>query len=133
MSISFGGSGRDDHIVVDGEDLRYPDNRRLAQRAGIGKNTRQSGSGGGFGAYQIHLGVRGAGASLKVPVEGAQGNAARIGGLAHTDAGPAGTFQNTGACGDEVSQGAVFRQHVVHLLGAWGDGQAHVGMDRPCP
>ena len=122
--------GRDDHVVVDEEGFRHGDRNAAAQFLRIGEYAGQGGSGGGFRADQIDLRVGCAGTAFKVAVERAQGHAAGIGGLPHADAGTAGGFEDPGPGGNEIGQRAVFGQHGVHLLGAGGDGQAHVRMDR---
>ena len=48
--------------------------------------------------------------------------------MAHPDAGAAGTLKHTGARRDNVCQRSVHGKHVVNLLAAWGDGEAHVRM-----
>jgi hypothetical protein len=115
-----------DHIVVDEEFRRKRHLRRVAQRARVGQHTCQRTCGGNLRADEIDARVRRAGTALKVAVEGAQGNAFGIGGLPHPDAGAAGRFENAGARGDHISQRAVLREHIEHLLGAGRDGKAHI-------
>ena len=121
--------GRDDHAVVDVKVLGHLNDRRLAQRARVGQHTGQRRSGCDFRGNQVDLCVLGARTALKVAVEGAQGDAGRLGRLAHADAGAAGALQDARAGRDDVGQGAVLGQHVKHLHGARADGQGHIGMD----
>ena len=122
--------GRHNHIVVDKEAIRHRNHRRLAQGAGVGEHPGQRGGRGGFGADEVNLRVGGAGTSLEIAVEGAQGHAARIRRLPHPDAGAAGAFQDPRARRNEIGQRPVFRQHVIHLLGSGRNGEGNVGMHR---
>ncbi len=113
----LGGSGRVDHVVVYKEFFGQFDFGHFSESSRVGKHSGESRNRGGLGADEIDLCVGGAAASLKIAVECAERYTRRIGGLSHSDAGAAGTFENSCAGGDYVGKGAVLSHHVKHLAG----------------
>ena len=123
------GCRRNDEVIVYHEMLRHGNQRGFSQCMGICHNACQCGCNGCFGADDINLCGFCPASAFKVSVDGTQGNRIRCRSLSHADAGAAATFQNTRACGNNICQCAVCRQHIHHLLGAGRDNQTDIGMN----
>lgn len=124
------GNGSIYHIVVYKEAFGKLDFRHFSEGSGIGKHAGQSRYCGRLGADKVYLCIGCTAASFKVAVEGAERNTCRIGRLTHSDAGTAGTFENSCARCNNVGKSAVLRHHIKHLTGTGGNGQADGGAYR---
>ena len=87
----------------------------MAERDMGREGTGKGGGGGGFGADEVNEVVFGPRAALEVSIEGAQGEFVFTGGLPLADTRAAGTFEDTGAGGDKVGQGAILGEEVENL------------------
>ena len=125
----LGRSGLVDEIVVYFKMIGHGDVRSLAEGSRVCQHARESGGRSDLGADEIDAGVRSAGASLKVAVEGAQGDGAGVRRLTHAYARTARALKQSCARAENVGECAVLGEHSENLHGAGGDSEADARSD----
>ncbi len=120
----LGRSGLVDEIVVYFKVVGHCDVRRLAEGSRVCQHARESGGRSDLGADEIDAGVRRAGASLEVAVEGTQGDSARVRRLTHAYARTARALKQSCARAEDVGECAVLGEHSENLHRAGGDSEA---------